>query len=110
MFLFRQPQNVFNDVKPEDMQAMFKKWDDWKGGIAAQGKLVSHGNRLSREGKVLKSGGLITDGPFVEIREMLGGFIVVRADSFEEAVTLGHGCPALDNGGSVEVRSVVTVP
>jgi len=58
------------------------------------------------EGKVLKPGGIITDGPFVEIREVLGSFIVVKADSLEEATTLAHGCPAIDQGGSVEIRPI----
>jgi hypothetical protein len=83
-----------------------KKWHDWAGGIAAQGKLASNGPRLSLEGKVLKAGGVITDGPFVEIREILGSFIIVKADSLEEATTLAHGCPAVDYGGSVEIRPI----
>ena len=88
------------------MQALTKRWQDWVGGIAAQGKLTNTGPRLATEGKVLKAGGVITDGPFVEIREMLGSFLVVKADSLDEATTLAHGCPALDAGGSVEIRPV----
>ena len=91
------------------MEALAKKWKDWAGGIAAQGKLVSNGTRLAMEGKVLKAGGVITDGPFVEIRERLGSFIIVKADSLEEATTLAHGCPAIDAGGSVEIRPIYVV-
>lgn len=86
------------------MEALSKKWKDWVDNIEAQGKLASTGQRLSTEGKVLKAGGVITDGPFVEIRERLGGFLVVKAENLDEAVTLAHGCPAMDTGGSVEVR------
>ena len=82
----------------------FKRWDDWFGGIASQGKLLSMGIRLNEQGKVLKKGGIITDGPFVEIRERLNGFIIVRSDSLEEATTLAHGCPVLDRDGAVEIR------
>jgi len=57
-------------------------------------------------GSVLKPGGVVTDGPFVEIREILGGFIVVKADTMDDAITLAHGCPAIDEGGSVEIRTV----
>jgi hypothetical protein len=88
------------------MKELGKKWQDWVGGIASQGKFVNNGIRLSMEGKVLKAGGVITDGPFVEIKEKLGSFIIVKADSLEEATTLAHGCPAIDEGGSVEVRPV----
>jgi hypothetical protein len=58
------------------------------------------------EGKVLRPGGVITDGPFVEIKEKLGNFIMIKAENLEEATTLAHGCPALDEGGSVEIRPV----
>jgi hypothetical protein len=107
MLLFRQPSYDYSNASPKEMQALAKKWQDWVGGIAAQGKLADNGPRLSLEGKVLKAGGVITDGPFVEIREMLGSFIVVKAESLEEATTLAHGCPALDAGGSVEIRPII---
>lgn len=104
--LFRQPSYDYSNASPKEMQALTKKWKDWIGGIAEQGKLVSHGPRLAMEGKVLKSGGVITDGPFVEIRERLGSFIIVKAESLEEATTLAHGCPAVDANGSVEIRPI----
>jgi hypothetical protein len=106
LLLFRQPSYDYSKATPQEMQALHKKWQDWVGGIAAQGKLASNGPRLSMEGKVLRSGGVITDGPFVEIKELLGSFIVVKAESLDEATTLAHGCPALDAGGSVEIRPV----
>ncbi|AYV57753.1 YciI family protein [Leptospira kmetyi] len=107
LLLFRQPSYDYTNASPNEMQALSKKWQDWVSGIVAQGKFADNGPRLATEGKVLKSGGVITDGPFVEIRERLGSFIVVKAESLDEAITLAHGCPALDAGGSVEVRQVI---
>ena len=107
MLLFRQPTYDFSKISPAEFQALAKKWQDWVGGITAQGKLASNGPRLAMEGKVLKKGGVVTDGPFVEIREILGSFIIVKADSLEEATTLAHGCPALDTNGSVEIRPIM---
>ena len=104
--IFRQPGNAGSNVSPEEMEALQKKWKDWIAGIDEQGKLVNHGTRLTSEGKVLKPGGVITDGPFVEIREVLGGLIVVKADNIDEATTIAHGCPALDRGGSIEIRAL----
>ena len=106
MLLFRQPSFDYSSTSAEEMKALSKKWQDWAAGIAAQGKLASNGQRLAMEGKVLKAGGVITDGPFVEIRERLGSFIVIKADSLDEATTLAHGCPVLDQGGSVEIRPI----
>ncbi|HVI44188.1 MAG TPA: YciI family protein [Chitinophaga sp.] len=107
MLLFRQPSYDYSNASPKEMETLTQKWKDWVGGIAAQGKLGNTGPRLATEGKVLKSGGVITDGPFVEIRERLGSFLVVKADSLEEATTLAHGCPALESDGSVEIREII---
>jgi len=106
VLLFRQPSSEQGNVSNEEMQKIQKKWQDWIGGIAAQGKLASNGARLKPEGKVLKNGGVITDGPFVEVREVLGGLIIVKAADLDEATTLAHGCPAIELGGSVEIRNV----
>ncbi|WCT09904.1 YciI family protein [Mucilaginibacter jinjuensis] len=103
VFLFRQPDLSHNAENHDEIQ---KKWMEWIDGITSQGKLASNGLHLTPGGSVLKAGGVVTDGPFVEIREILGGFIVVKADSMDEAITLAHGCPAIDEGGSVEIRSV----
>ena len=105
--LFRFPDFDFSNISPKEMEAIAKIWKDWAGGIAAQGKMGSNGLRLAMEGKVLKPGGVVTDGPFVEIRERLGSFIVVKAENLEEATTLAqHGCPVLEQDGSVEIRPI----
>ena len=106
IFVFRQASYDQSHTSDQEKEALNKKWHDWIAGIEAQGKLKTHGARLEPVGKVLKPGGVVTDGPFVEIRERLGGFIVIAAEDLEEATTLAHGCPALDAEGSVEIRPV----
>lgn len=106
--LFRnQNYGDFSKASPEEIATMQKKWNDWAGSIAAQGKVVTGGQRLALEGQVLKAGGVVTDGPFAEIREILGGFMIIKADSLEEATTLAHGCPVLNVNGSVEIRPIM---
>jgi len=107
IMLFRQPSFDRSGMSPAEFQALANRWKEWAEGIQSQGKLVANGRRLAMEGKVLHAGGVITDGPFVEIRERLGSFIVVKAENLEEATTLAHGCPSLDAGGSVEVRPII---
>jgi hypothetical protein len=106
VLLFRQADQDYSKMPPEKMKELSKKWQQWVGGIVAQEKFVSHGIRLSMEGKVLKPGGVVTDGPFVELKEKLLSYCVIRAENIDEAVTLAHGCPAIDQGGSVEIRPV----
>jgi hypothetical protein len=107
VLVFRRPEAMIHQPPPADMQAVLKKWDAWFGGIKAQGKLSNTGIRLANEGKVLKQGGVVTDGPFVEIRELLNGIIVIKADDMDDAVTIAHGCPILEINGSVEVRPYI---
>jgi len=92
---------------PEQLQSVMKEWQNWIGSIAAQNKLVSSGNRLADEGKVVKPGAVITNGPYVEIKEAIGGYIVIKTGSLEEAAEISKGCPILKAGGNVEVRGVV---
>ena len=109
IFLFRANYKDMAGVSPEQMQARTQKWMDWVGSIAAQNKLSSRGNRLTPDGKVVKKGNVVTDGPFTEIKESVLGFIVVKAQSFEEAVKLSEGCPLFaSDDTSLEVRELDT--
>jgi hypothetical protein len=92
---------------PEQLQKMMKEWQNWMGSIAAQNKLVSSGNRLADDGKVVKPNAVVTNGPYVEIKEAIGGYIMISASSLEEAVEVAKGCPVLTIGGNVEVRATV---
>ena len=92
---------------PEQMQATMKYWQDWLGGIAAQNKLVDSGNRLDAAGTVIKPGNIVTNGPYVEIKETVGGYTIIKADSIEEATELTKGCPILIANGNVEVRRII---
>ncbi len=93
---------------PEQMQTLWKAWQDWTGNIAAQNKLGSTGKRLGTTGKVARPSGPITDGPFVEVKEALVGYMFVKAESLDEAMALMKDCPNLAMGGSIEVRPVLS--
>ena len=91
---------------PEQMQAITQRWMDWIGGIAAQNKLTSQGNRLGSEGKVVRPNNVVTDGPYTEIKELIGGYSIINAESYDEAVAIAKGCPIFEFGGNVEVRDI----
>jgi hypothetical protein len=93
-------------ASPEDMQAVMKQWMDWLGGIAAQNKLVDKGSSLASGGKVVRANNVITDGPYTEIKELVGGYSIIKAESMEEAAELAKGCPIIAIGGNVEVREI----
>jgi hypothetical protein len=104
LLLFRGDYGAVPPQGTEEWQATAKKWQDWIGGIAAQNKWVAPGQQLSPAGKVVKANGVITDGPYTEIKETLFSYCTIRAESLEEAAELAKGCPILLIGGSVEVR------
>jgi hypothetical protein len=90
-------------VSPEEMQASIPKWQHWIGGIAQQGKLIST-EPLKYEGKTVKHHGVI-DGPFVEVKELIVGYLICKTESVDEAVGFGKTFPVMElAGGSVEVR------
>lgn len=106
MLIFRHTPISGFQMSPEQMQAEIKKWQDWIGGIAAQGKFVST-NQLGFEGKTLKPNHVISDGPYAEVKEIVGGYIIVKVNSIDEAVQLAEGCPILSVNGHVEVRNIM---
>jgi hypothetical protein len=94
-------------ASPEQMQIWMKQTMDWIGGIAAQNKFSSGTGLLFADAKVVRPHNVVTDGPFGEIKETIGGFIIVKADSVDEAVEFAKGCPVLQgDGNSVEVRKI----
>jgi len=80
----------------------------WMKGIADQGHIKDPGNPLERGGKVVTGKQkTVTDGPFAEAKDVIGGYTVVEASDLAQAVQLTTGCPILDVGGFVEVRPIM---
>ena len=95
-------------ASPEQIQIWMQQTMEWINGITAQGKFVG-GTGLSFDGAcVVNAQKLVTNGPFGDIKETIGGFITVKADSPEEAAEFAKGCPVLQGeGNTVEVRRIV---
>ena len=97
-------------ASPEQMQIWMKQTMDWIGSIAAQNKFISGTGLPFDDARVVinnNAAKIVTNGPFGDIKETIGGFIMVKADSVEEAVEFAKGCPVLQgDGNSVEVRRI----
>ena len=99
-------EQAFQEMSPDEVQAVIEKWNQWIGGIAEQGKFIDT-NALLPTGKLVTDGGkVVTDGPYTEGKEIVGGYLLLSADNFDEAITLAQGCPYFDTGGKVEVRQI----
>ena len=106
MLIFRH-QDGKQVASPEQIQVWMKQTMDWIGGIAAQNKF-SGGNGLPFEdAHVVWPNNVVTNGPFGDIKETIGGYVIVKADSVEEAIEFAKGSPVLQGeGNSVEVRRI----
>jgi hypothetical protein len=92
---------------PEQLQASIKPWQDWLGGIAARDKLARPLQRWDAEGRIVQENKTVTNGPYAEIKEAIGGLISIKANDYDEAAEIAKGCPILQLGGTVEIRMAV---
>ena len=93
---------------PEQQQQSMQRWMTWMRELDTKGHLKDRGQPLERTGKVVRGQQKsVTDGPYLEAKDLVGGFTLVEARDIDQAVELSRGCPILDGGGSVEVRPVM---
>ncbi len=105
MLLFRyEPSNDYQPTETE-LKEMHQQWGAFIGNIAIQEKLVST-HQLGFEGKQVFADQTIQEGIHVSEKQMLGGNMVVKAMTIDEAVGMAKNCPILWMGGSVEVRAI----
>jgi len=106
LFLIRSNPADFAGRSAEEMQQLIQKVSAWRQSLQnriAIGKKLKDG-----EGRVLRKNGAspsVTDGPFVEAKEVMGGFFVVEAENYDQATELAKSCP-LVNFGSIEIRAI----
>ena len=93
---------------PEQAQQQMQKWMGWLKGLTEKGYIKDPGHPLERAGKLVTGQQkTVTDGPFAEAKDVVGGYTLVNARDLSHAVELTSGCPILDSGGFVEVRPVM---
>lgn len=105
MMLFRNVADG-QQPSPEQLQAMVKKWDNWKAELEKTGNFVAS-EALGYQGKTINATGTITNGPYAEVKEHIGGYTIVKANDLDHAAKLAEGCPILQVGGTVEVRDIM---
>lgn len=108
MFIYRQecPTQSSKQMSPEDMQAVMQKWQTWIKGAMQAGWMTNPGDALKSGGRRVSAQKVVSDGPFVESKEVVGGFSIVHAETFDQAAVYAKGCPCLSSGGVVEIREL----
>lgn len=109
MLLLHQVPSDMSAVSPEQMQAVIAEYTAWSERLAAAGKFKG-GQKLTGEGgRSISANGAglsVTDGPYNETKEVIGGFFTIEAADYDEAVALCEGSPHLKYGGRIEVRQI----
>ena len=105
MMLFRGGTAGMARFSPEEKQRHLGKWGQWIESMSKAGKFKA-GDPLSGEGRVLSGTKQISDGPYAEAKDLVGGYVIVATDTLEEAVELAAGCPIYEAGGTTEVRPI----
>ena len=96
-------------LSPEEMQEVASQWMAWFKRLSDQGKALA-GSPLENEGKLVsgKNGRVVSDGPFAESKEAIGGYFLLKVNTLDEAVAIAQQCPGLPHGAVVEVRPVAS--
>jgi hypothetical protein len=100
------PEN-YQHLSPEQRQQLVMRWNTWYDGLAAQGKAVE-GQPLENETRVVSGpgGSRVTDGPFAEAKEAIGGYVRLIVDSLDEATEIAQQHPGLEFGLRIEIRQM----
>ena len=105
MLIFRGT-DWYRGLSPEQMQQVMDRWMAWFNGLKDEGTCTA-GNPLEREGKIVSGKNhVVSDGPFAESKETIGGYFLLTVATMEEAVAIAKQCPGLPHGIRVEVRPV----
>lgn len=97
------------EITPEIIQGIIQKYSDWADSLQKSGNLVSLNKLRDDPGKNIVGTGanrVVTDGPYAETKELIGGYWIITAADYDEAIKLASGCPSLEFGSRVEVREV----
>jgi len=108
LILHEIPTEEYRNLSPEEIQGIIEKYRAWAGRLAAAGKMAG-GAKLTDEGgkwlSMQKGRVTIVDGPYSEAKEVVGGYFMIQAQDYAEAMELARDCPHLAQG-RIEVRQV----
>ncbi len=107
MLLLREDLEESQQLSPQEFEKMVGEHSEWVEELTEKG-IFKGGEGLDPGGKFINnSSRVVTDGPFAEAKEVVGGFYLIEAKDLEEAVKIAHDCPSIKYKGSIEVRPIL---
>jgi len=110
--LLHESTTEFADLSPDEMQRIITKYQDWSRKVAEAGRLVGGHKLRDGSGRVMTGANgkpVVRDGPYIEGKEVIGGYFIITADHYDHAVKIASDCPHLAYGGTIEVREIEKV-
>ncbi|MEM0926921.1 MAG: YciI family protein [Planctomycetota bacterium] len=105
LFIYRNSEEAESVAPtPEEIQELMTVWGEWMQSAASHQASFDGGDGLQPGGKLVNCDGIVSDGPYVESKEVVGGYNVLEAESYDVAVEIAKGCPILKMGGNIEIR------
>ncbi len=112
LLLLHEDPSQYAELSPSEMQQIIERYRSWSQRMAQEGRLVD-GHKLADEGgrrvRAGKTAPVITDGPFIESKDVIGGLFIIQAESYEDAVAVIADCPHLRGGNEIELRRIEKV-
>jgi hypothetical protein len=109
LYLYRGTEQVNAALSPQQMQDYMQHFQAWIMSLTKAGKITSCGPLANSGRTIVGAKMMVTDGPYAEAKDLIGGYTVIGAQDFEEATQIAQGCPFLDVGGTVEIRSILGI-
>ncbi|HLJ66709.1 MAG TPA: YciI family protein [Chloroflexota bacterium] len=107
MLILRGGEDSWKSLTPEQTREAYQRYFDWSARLERENR-ARGGNELYPTGRVVRTNGQgIVDGPYAETKEGIGGYFIVEAADYDDAVQVARGCPILLHDGFVEIRECV---
>lgn len=109
ILLLHESPADYSNVSPEEIQAVISEYKAWRTQLEGEDRMRG-GNKLKDEGGRHLSAAndqiRVVDGPYAEAKEIMGGYFLIEAKDYDEAVKISKGCPHLKFGGRIELREI----
>lgn len=108
LLLIREYEPYSKNYTPDQLQQVIQKYINWSGQLRQQGRLVSSEKLVDDGGRIvrMRNRQILVDGPFTEAKEAIGGYYIIEAAGYDEAVQLARDCPVFETGGEVELHEI----
>ena len=106
LYIFRGGMSMTSNTSPQELQQQMQKWGAWIQQLRQDGHFKA-GDPLEQGGKVVRGKRkAVTDGPYAEAKDLVGGYLLIEAKNLDDATELSRGCPVFDVDGTVEIRAI----